>query len=130
MTVYADDVRIPATVGRVAGAWPHLYAGPFDDPAELHQLAAAIGLRRGWYQDKPWPHGHYDVTEPRRRSAIAAGAVPVTWRETGQIMAAARARGPAGPPAEASASEREHPLITPESAAAGVPGGQLPAGGS
>ena len=64
----------------------------------------------------------------RRRAAITAGAVPVTWRETGEIMAAARARGPAGPPAEASAGGGERLLITPESAAADVPGGQLPAG--
>lgn len=76
MTVYVDDARIPARAGRTAGNWSHLYAGPWDDPAELHALAAAIGLRRSWYQDKPWPRGHYDVTEPRRENAIAAGARP------------------------------------------------------
>jgi hypothetical protein len=42
-------------------------------------------------------------------------------------MAAARAHGPAGPPAEASAVDGERPLITPESAATGVPAGVLPA---
>lgn len=77
MTVYINDARIPATVGRFAGRRSHLLAGAWDDPAELHALAASIGLRRAWYQDHPWPHGHYDVTEPRRQAAIAAGAVPV-----------------------------------------------------
>lgn len=128
MTVYVDDARIPARVGRFSGNWSHLYAGPWDDPAELHALAAAIGLRRAWYQDKPWPRGHYDVTEPRRQAAIAVGAVPVTWPETGRMMAEARDRGPGNPPAEASASGPGGPLITAESPAAGVSCAQLPAG--
>lgn len=125
MTVYIDDARIPATVGRVAGVWSHLFAGPWDDPAELHQLAAAIGLRRGWYQAKPWPRSHYDVTEPRRRAAIAAGAVPITWKETGRIMAEARDRGPGNPPAAADVGQT---VIPPESPSrTGVSCAQLPA---
>lgn len=109
MTVYVDDARIPARAGRTADNWSHLYAGPWDDPAELHALAAAIGLRRSWYQDKPWPRGHYDVTEPRRENAIAAGAVPVTWRETGRMMAEARGRGPGNPPAGTAAGDAGPP---------------------
>ena len=45
MSVYVDDWRQRATAGRVSGTWSHLFAGPWDDPAELHQLAAATGLR-------------------------------------------------------------------------------------
>lgn len=128
MTVYLDDARIPATVGKVVGRWSHLICGPWDDPAELHQLAAAIGLRRSWYQDHAWPRGHYDLVEARRQAAIAAGAVPVTWKELGRMMAAARDRGPGNPPAEASPARTAAPLITAESAAVGMSGLRLPAG--
>jgi hypothetical protein len=124
VTVYVDDWRQRATVGRVAGQWSRLICGPWDDPAELHQLAAAIGLRRSWYQAKPWPRGHYDVLERRRQAAIAAGAVPVTWAELGRMMAEARDRGPGNPPAGAAA----RPLITAESPVAGVSCAHLPAG--
>jgi hypothetical protein len=128
VTVYVDDARITARVGRTAGNWSHLFAGPWDDVAELHALAAAIGLRRAWYQDHRWPHGHYDVVEPRRQAAIAAGAVPVTWRETGRMMAEARDRGPGNPPAEACACDAARPVITAESPSVGVSCAQLPAG--
>jgi hypothetical protein len=67
VTVYVDDWRQQATIGRVSDTWSHLFAGPWDDPAELHQIAARIGLRRSWYQAKPWPRGHYDVAEARDR---------------------------------------------------------------
>ncbi len=85
MTVYVDDWRQWAQVGPVEGRWSHLTA---DDDDELHQFALRLGLRREWFQDHhrdPTRH-HYDVTEPTRIRAIAAGAQAVTWRE------AARAR--------------------------------------
>jgi hypothetical protein len=122
VTVYVDDWRQRADVGRVTGTWSHLFASPWDDPAELHQLAASIGLRRAWYQDKPWPRGHYDVTESRRQAAIAVGAVPVTWRQMGRMMAEARDRGPGNPPPGAA------PAIPAESPPVGVSCAQLPAG--
>lgn len=87
MTVYVDDWRQQARVGRLSARWSHLFAGPDDDIAELHDLAAKIGLRRPWFQAKGWPRDHYDVTESKRREAIAAGAVAVTWREGGKMRA-------------------------------------------
>jgi hypothetical protein len=100
MTVYVDDWRQPARVGRITARWSHLTVGPDDDLAELHAFAARIGLRRSWFQGKPWPRAHYDVTDSKRRQAIAAGAVPVTWREAGQrrldALAARRAAAPGG----------------------------------
>ena len=89
MTVYVDDWRQPAKLGRYPGKWSHLMVGPDDDIAELHEFAARIGMRREWFQDKPWPRAHYDVPEFRRRQAIAAGAVAVTWRELGRMRTAA-----------------------------------------
>jgi hypothetical protein len=85
MTVYVDDWRQPARVGRITARWSHLTIGPHDDISELHAFAAGIGLRRSWFQDKPWPRAHYDVTESKRQQAIAAGAMPITWREAGQL---------------------------------------------
>jgi hypothetical protein len=96
MTVYVDDWRQPARVGRLAARWSHLTVGPDDDLDELHAFAAKIGLRRSWFQDKPWPRAHYDVTESKRQQAIRAGAVPITWRQAGQQMVEARARREAG----------------------------------
>jgi hypothetical protein len=61
-----------------------MFVGPDDDLAELHDLAARIGMRRSWFQDKPWPRAHYDVTESKRAQAIAAGAVPVSALEAGR----------------------------------------------
>lgn len=90
MTVYVDDWRQVAKLGRYPGKWSHLIAGPDDPIEELHAFAQSIGLRREWFQDKPWPRAHYDVPEFRRRQAIAAGAVPITWRELGQMLSAAR----------------------------------------
>lgn len=79
MTVYVDDVRIPARVGRVTGRWSHLTA---DTTEELHEFAARLGLRRHWFQDHPDPRRrHYDVTDSKRRHAIALGAVPENWRD-------------------------------------------------
>lgn len=89
MTVYVDDWRQQARLGRYPGLWSHLLAGPADDLAELHELAASIGMRREWFQDKPWPRAHYDVPEFRRRMAVEAGAVEISWREGGRMRLAA-----------------------------------------
>lgn len=90
MTVYVDDSRIPAKVGRITARWSHLFA---DTQDELHAFAASIGLKRSWFQPgRPGPGGkpsdlwHYDVTESKREQAIAAGAQPITWRESVQVI--------------------------------------------
>lgn len=90
MTVYVDDYRLPARVGRLSGRWSHLTVGPFDDVAELHEFAARIGLRRSWFQDKAWPGAHYDVTDSKRHEAITAGASAVTWREAARMRVRAK----------------------------------------
>lgn len=108
MACYVDDMMMEATVpngGRsVSGKWCHLTA---DTDEELHALAAAIGMRRSWFQPakvvadtqytrakcperigKPFPgsRNHYDVTAPKRKLAIAHGAIPCVmgcepWRD-------------------------------------------------
>lgn len=48
--------------------------------AELHEFAAALGLRREWFQEgKSIPH--YDVTGPAYELALARGALLVSSRE-------------------------------------------------
>ena len=115
MTVYVDDYRVPATVGRITARWSHLFVAPDGDIAELHALAARIGLRRAWFQDKPWPRAHYDVTDTRRAAAITAGAVPVNSIEAGRWRAAAidaRKAAEASTPAPAATSARRYPVLT------------------
>jgi hypothetical protein len=76
MTVYVDDMRLPARVGRIHERWSHLMA---DTDAELHAFAAQIGLQRHWAQDPGTWKSHYDVTDAKRSSAIAKGAVPIGY---------------------------------------------------
>lgn len=97
MTVYVDNSRIPAKVGRLDTTWCHLFA---DTQDELHAFAAKLGLKRSWFQDptktgKPFlaklgsraaENWHYDVTESKRKQAVALGAVEVSWREAVGII--------------------------------------------
>lgn len=43
MTVYVDDIRMPARIGRIDARWSDLMA---DTDEELHAFAAKLGLRR------------------------------------------------------------------------------------
>jgi hypothetical protein len=74
MTVYVDDMRVPARVGRIEARWSHLMA---DTDEELHGFAARIGLRRSWAQYPGTWKSHYDVTDGKRAEAIRAGAVAI-----------------------------------------------------
>lgn len=115
MTVYVDDVFIPATVGRIRARWCHLLSDR-EDKTELHALARRIGLRQAWFQDTTrlgyrfrWWQCHYDVTESKREEAIAAGAVPIGWRDWAEKTAEFRVAAsdtPAGP-APGEEGERE-----------------------
>lgn len=88
MTVYVDNFRAPARVGRLTARWSHLVA---DTPEELHAFAASLGLLRSWFQDKEDGRWHYDVTDTERAAAIALGAKSIDIREMGAITSA-RAR--------------------------------------
>lgn len=103
MTVYVDDVFIHATVGRITSRWCHLTA---DSTEELVSFARRIGLRPGWIQARGTWKEHFDVTEPKRRLAVANGAVEQTSREAIQRLRGRDPRygageAPAQPPAAA-----------------------------
>jgi hypothetical protein len=86
MGVYVDD----AIWERHGRLWCHLLA---DDDAELHAFAARIGCRRERFQSRsrrPWVD-HYDIDEPRRRTAVALGAVALTRGEVCALIARKRA---------------------------------------
>lgn len=87
MTIYVDDARIHARVGRFEAKWSHLFA---DTQDELHKFAQSIGLKRAWFQGPPKhdPFWHYDVTESKRREAVKAGAVEVSFWDAPTIMLA------------------------------------------
>lgn len=87
MTVYVDDFRAPATVGRLKARWSHLTA---DNRDELHTFAGRIGLKRAWFQDKGDGRWHYDVTDTLRDKAIAAGAQSIGLREMGTFVSTRR----------------------------------------
>lgn len=90
MTVYVDDMRMPARVGRLNARWSHLMA---DTDEELHEFAARLGLRREWHQKPGTPISHYDVTDTKRAQALEMGAVPIGYggRESMELIRRKRA---------------------------------------
>jgi len=60
-----------------------------DTIAELHEMAALIGMRRDWFQ--PFSFPHYDVAQGRRAEAVKLGAVEISRQETAALMRRLRA---------------------------------------
>ena len=79
MSVYVDDMR--ASFGRMVMC--HMLADTTD---ELHAMADRIGVARKWAQHAGTYREHYDISLSKRAEAVAAGAIEITWRETGRIM--------------------------------------------
>lgn len=105
MTVYIDEAVIPWR-GKL---WAHMLATDLD---ELHAIAAAIGLKREWFQDKRIPH--YDVTEGKRWQALRAGAVAIAMGELPDDVLRRRPDGSYGPRVRAAGSTaRESPTTAP-----------------
>ena len=89
MTVYVDDMRAP--YGRMVMC--HMIA---DGDDELHAMADTIGVARRWHQGD-----HYDISLGKRALAVAAGAVEITWRQLGCMVACRRMGGGLGDPVTA-----------------------------
>ncbi len=105
MAVYVDSMRAP--FGRMVLC--HMIA---DTDDELHQMADRIGVARKWHQAPPAHDSHYDIALVKRKLAVAAGAVWITWKQCGCMNMRRRATGTLGKPEEAEARAREH-LATP-----------------
>ena len=85
MTCYVDAVRSYPDAGLRHTDFCHLLA---DTREELHEIAAALGVPRRFFQDHPvrW---HHDLPAPLRDRALELGAVEAS-RE--QVVALLRAR--------------------------------------
>lgn len=95
MTVYVDDMR--ASYGRMVMC--HMLA---DTDAELHAMAARIGVARRWWQSPEKTSGsHYDIALSKRAQAVAAGAVEITLKQAAAMNARRRVTGQLGDPADA-----------------------------
>lgn len=92
---YVDDLKQCRPVDESGGRWRwrnycHLFSDSLDD---LHAHAAALGLKRAYFQDLPgFPH--YDLTKTKRALAIKNGAQKITTRE---MVTLAQMRFPAFP---------------------------------
>lgn len=86
MTVYVDDMR--ARFGRMVMC--HMIA---DTEDELHRMADVIGVARRWYQGD-----HYDIALSKRALAVHHGAVEISMRTLGLMVANRRATGALGTP--------------------------------
>lgn len=61
-----------------------------DKVETLHEFAAAIGLKRAWFQAKEGKTPHYDLTPGKRAQAVRAGAKEVSREEAVAIWKAQR----------------------------------------
>ena len=95
MTVYVDDMRAPFR--RMVMC--HMIA---DTEAELHAMAARIGVARRWYQGD-----HYDVCVAKRALAVRFGAREITWRQASAMMLHVRDTGEPMPSPEDAPRLRE-----------------------
>ena len=78
MSVYVDQAFISATVHNGSAVhtskWCHLMA---DSTDELVEFGKRIGLKESWLQSRGKVTEHFDVTQPKRRAAVAAGAIEI-----------------------------------------------------
>jgi hypothetical protein len=82
--VYVDDMKAP--FGRMIMC--HLLA---DTDAELHAMAAKIGVARKWHQKAGTPHSHYDICLSKRALAVKLGAVEIGRVGVAEIIRTKRA---------------------------------------
>lgn len=103
MTVYVDDMyRAPAgRFGRLRMS--HMTA---DTDEELVSMARRIGVDVRWHQHPGAPDSHFDIAMSKRRLAIAAGAVEVSWRQLGCMTYLRRVTGRLGVPETAESEVR------------------------
>ena len=82
-----DAVRSYPGAGLRFTEFCHLLA---DTRAELHEMAAALGIPARFFQDHPW-RWHHDLPAPLRPRAVELGAVEVTMHDVGALLRARKA---------------------------------------
>ena len=88
--IYVDDFY--AAYGRMKMC--HLLA---DTDGELHAMVDTIGVDRRHFQNTA-SGPHYDIAMSKRLLAIAAGAVPITYRQAAMMTKHRRLTGVLGRP--------------------------------
>lgn len=84
MTLYVDDMRRRAKLGRWPANWSHLMA---DTPDELEAAAGLLGLKPEWLQHAGTHREHYDVTDTVRAEALDMGAIAIAYpRGTAELL--------------------------------------------
>lgn len=79
--ILVDNYGARKRIGRLFCSWNHMFSDE-DNHAELRAFAKQIGLDPRWAQKrKTFPTLHFDVSESKRRKAIAAGARAITVQE-------------------------------------------------
>ncbi|AIO34161.1 hypothetical protein DM39_1486 [Burkholderia cenocepacia] len=98
MTVYVDDMyRYPVgKIGRMKMS--HLIA---DTTEELLATVREIGVNPKWIQYAGTRNEHFDIAISKRAAAIAAGAIPITYRECCAMNKRRRVTGALGAPSDA-----------------------------
>lgn len=100
MTVYVDDMY-RHEIGRLGRMkMSHLIADTTD---ELLAMVREIGVNPKWIQHPGTRDEHFDIAISKRAAAIAAGAIPITFRECGAMNKRRKVTGSLGSPADATA---------------------------
>lgn len=100
MSCYVDDMR--ASFGRMKMC--HLIA---DTEEELLTLVDVIGVQRKWRQGVPGWDDHFDIALSKRSLAVQAGAIEISWRTLGIMIAVRKRTGVLPSPEEADVLFRE-----------------------
>lgn len=98
MTVYVDDMyrHEIGKLGRMKMS--HLIA---DTTEELLAMVREIGVNPKWIQHPGARDEHFDIAMSKRAAAIAAGAIPITFRQCGAMNKRRKVTGSLGSPDDA-----------------------------
>ncbi|CDN59999.1 hypothetical protein I35_1476 [Burkholderia cenocepacia H111] len=93
MTVYVDDMyrHEIGKLGRMKMS--HLIA---DTTEELLAMVREIGVNPKWIQHPGTRDEHFDIAISKRAAAIAAGAIPITFRQCGAMNKRRKVTGSLG----------------------------------
>lgn len=78
MSVYIDDMEAPYRGMKMC----HMVA---DSTEELLAMVDRIGVKRKWIQKAGTYKEHFDICLAKKKLAIAAGAIPITWHQMGEL---------------------------------------------
>jgi len=90
MAVYVDNMQAP--FGRMIMC--HMNA---DTTKELLDMATKIGVQHKWIQDAGTYQEHFDIALSKRALAVQHGAIEISRRELGDLLASKKEKTPVLP---------------------------------